>query len=129
MVGRRSASSPGAWAVEEERLEIETLPPEPDLMEELEEAEVTIIQQENRIIEEYRLDGHLRAIRVIPAKGRPYFLIDTDGDPDQVDLPIPGNDDSIRSIELISSLLADAVLAGKEKAGQRKQEATEGAGA
>ena len=71
---------PGAWAVEEERLEIETLPPEPDLMEELEEAEVTIVQQEDRIIEEYRLDGHLRAIRVIPAKGRPYFLIDTDGD-------------------------------------------------
>ena len=28
-------------------------------------------------------------------------LIDTDSDPDPVDLPIPGNDDSIRSIELI----------------------------
>ncbi len=28
-------------------------------------------------------------------------LIDTDSDPDVVDLPIPGNDDSIRSIELI----------------------------
>jgi len=40
-------------------------------------------------------------------------LIDTDCDPDLVDLPIPGNDDSIRSIELIVSLLADAVLAGK----------------
>jgi small subunit ribosomal protein S2 len=40
-------------------------------------------------------------------------LIDTNCDPDDVDLPIPGNDDSIRSIELITSLLADAVLAGK----------------
>ena len=40
-------------------------------------------------------------------------LIDTDCDPDQVDLPIPGNDDSIRSIELVIQLLADAVLAGK----------------
>jgi len=40
-------------------------------------------------------------------------LIDTDCDPDEVDLPIPGNDDSIRSIELIVRLLADAVLAGK----------------
>ena len=40
-------------------------------------------------------------------------LIDTDCDPDEVDLPIPGNDDSIRSIELITRLLADAVLAGK----------------
>jgi small subunit ribosomal protein S2 len=40
-------------------------------------------------------------------------LIDTDSDPDEVDLPIPGNDDSIRSIELILSKMADAVLEGK----------------
>jgi small subunit ribosomal protein S2 len=40
-------------------------------------------------------------------------LIDTDCDPESVDLPIPGNDDGIRSIELIISQLADAVLAGK----------------
>ena len=40
-------------------------------------------------------------------------LIDTDSDPDVVDLPIPGNDDSIRSIELILARLADAVLEGK----------------
>jgi small subunit ribosomal protein S2 len=40
-------------------------------------------------------------------------LIDTDSDPDVVDLPIPGNDDSIRSIELILAKLADSVLEGK----------------
>src|SRR6266513_2421637 len=40
-------------------------------------------------------------------------LIDTDSDPDTVDLPVPGNDDSIRSIELILAKLADAVLEGK----------------
>jgi len=40
-------------------------------------------------------------------------LIDTDSDPDMVDLPIPGNDDSIRSIELILSRLAQAVIEGK----------------
>ncbi len=40
-------------------------------------------------------------------------LIDTDSDPDCVDLPIPGNDDSIRSIELILAKLADAVLEGR----------------
>ena len=40
-------------------------------------------------------------------------LIDTDCDPTQVDLPIPGNDDGIRSIDLIVKQLADAVLAGK----------------
>jgi len=40
-------------------------------------------------------------------------LIDTDSDPDDVDLPIPGNDDSIRSIELILARLADAILEGR----------------
>src|SRR5262249_19647461 len=40
-------------------------------------------------------------------------LIDTDSAPDLVDLPIPGNDDSIRSIELVLAKLADAVLEGK----------------
>ena len=54
-------------------------------------------------------------------------LIDTDCDPDEIDLPIPGNDDSIRSIELIVTLLADAVLAGKVAAGAIKQEQAEGA--
>ncbi|MEM9944340.1 MAG: 30S ribosomal protein S2 [Planctomycetota bacterium] len=39
-------------------------------------------------------------------------LIDTNCNPDQIDLPIPGNDDGIRSIELIMSHMADAVLAG-----------------
>ena len=54
-------------------------------------------------------------------------LIDTDCDPDEVDLPIPGNDDSIRSIELIVQLLADAVSAGKSAATEGKQEQAEGA--
>jgi small subunit ribosomal protein S2 len=40
-------------------------------------------------------------------------LIDTDSDPDVVDLPIPGNDDSIRSIELMLAKLADGILEGK----------------
>ncbi|MEK6234329.1 MAG: 30S ribosomal protein S2, partial [Planctomycetales bacterium] len=41
-------------------------------------------------------------------------LIDTDSDPDVVDLPIPGNDDSIRSVELVLKLLADAIIQGKK---------------
>ncbi len=40
-------------------------------------------------------------------------LIDTDSDPDTIDLPIPGNDDSIRSIELMLTKLADAVIEGR----------------
>jgi len=43
-------------------------------------------------------------------------LIDTDSDPDTVDLPIPGNDDSIRSIELILGKLADAIREGRAAA-------------
>lgn len=49
-------------------------------------------------------------------------LIDTDCDPDLVDLPIPGNDDSIRSIELVIRMLADAVLAGKSAATGQKHD-------
>ncbi|MBX9624952.1 MAG: 30S ribosomal protein S2 [Gemmataceae bacterium] len=40
-------------------------------------------------------------------------LIDTDSDPDPVDLPIPGNDDSIRSIEVVLAKMADACLEGR----------------
>lgn len=42
-------------------------------------------------------------------------LIDTDSDPDEIDLPIPGNDDSIRSIELILAHLADAIVEGRKE--------------
>ena len=40
-------------------------------------------------------------------------LLDTDSDPDPVDMVIPANDDSIRAIELILNELADAVAVGK----------------
>lgn len=48
-------------------------------------------------------------------------LIDTDSDPDTVDLPVPGNDDSIRSIELVVGKAADAVLEGKAGLSQDDQ--------
>jgi small subunit ribosomal protein S2 len=54
-------------------------------------------------------------------------LIDTDCDPDLVDLPIPGNDDSMRSIELVVKVLADAIAAGKQQAVVKSQRAAEGA--
>jgi len=53
-------------------------------------------------------------------------LIDTDCDPDSVDLPIPGNDDSMRSIELITNMLADAIALGKNKATIQQQQRSEG---
>ena len=41
-------------------------------------------------------------------------LADTNANPDNIDYVIPGNDDAIRSIKLVASKLADAVLEGKE---------------
>jgi small subunit ribosomal protein S2 len=41
-------------------------------------------------------------------------LVDTNCDPDEIDYVIPGNDDAIRAIKLITSKIADAVLEGKE---------------
>lgn len=62
------------------------------------------------------VDPHREHIAVKEAKRMGVMtvaLIDTDSDPDMVDLPIPGNDDSIRSIELILAKLADAVAEGR----------------
>lgn len=41
-------------------------------------------------------------------------LIDTDSDPDLVDLPIPGNDDAMKAIEVIMIELAEAAIEGKK---------------
>ena len=37
-------------------------------------------------------------------------IVDTNCDPDEVDIPIPGNDDAIRAVKLITSIMADAVI-------------------
>jgi len=55
-------------------------------------------------------------------------LIDTDCDPDVVDLPIPGNDDGIRSIEVVTRQLADAVLAGQSTAASQAKSEDKGNG-
>lgn len=41
-------------------------------------------------------------------------IVDTNCDPDDADYIIPGNDDAIRAIKLISSVLADAVIEGRQ---------------
>ncbi len=53
-------------------------------------------------------EAHILGIKVVG-------LIDTDSNPDEVDLPIPGNDDSIRSIRLVMNQMAAAILQGKGK--------------
>ena len=41
-------------------------------------------------------------------------IVDTNCDPDEIDYVIPGNDDAIRAVKLISGAMADAVLEGKQ---------------
>lgn len=41
-------------------------------------------------------------------------ILDTNCDPDLIDYVIPGNDDAIRAVKLITSVISDAVLAGKQ---------------
>ncbi|MCM8780270.1 MAG: 30S ribosomal protein S2 [Candidatus Omnitrophica bacterium] len=41
-------------------------------------------------------------------------LIDTNSNPDNIDYPIPGNDDAIKSIGLITKIIADAVIEGRK---------------
>lgn len=50
-------------------------------------------------------------------------IVDTNCDPDEIDYVIPGNDDAIRAIRLLTSRMADAVLEGKE--GRQEMEASE----
>ena len=41
-------------------------------------------------------------------------IADTNCDPDEIDYPIPGNDDAIRAIKLIASVMANAMIEGKQ---------------
>lgn len=43
-------------------------------------------------------------------------IVDTNCDPDEIDYPIPGNDDAIRAVKLITETIANAVLEGKQGA-------------
>lgn len=52
-------------------------------------------------------------------------LVDTNCDPEEVDYPIPGNDDAIRAIKLIASVIADAVIEAKEGKQEKAEEAVE----
>ena len=49
-------------------------------------------------------------------------LVDTNTDPEEVDFPIPANDDSIKTVELISKIMADAIIEGSAIAKVRNAE-------
>ena len=69
---------------------------------------VVDIKREHIAIKEARILG-------IPVIG----IVDTNSDPEDVDYPIPANDDSIRTIEIISKVISDAIIEGKEIAKAR----------
>lgn len=47
-------------------------------------------------------------------------IVDTNCDPDEINHPIPGNDDAIRAIRLITSVIADAIVEGKSSKSEGK---------
>jgi small subunit ribosomal protein S2 len=53
-------------------------------------------------------------------------IVDTNGDPENIDFPIPGNDDAVRAIELFSSKVAESIIEGKKK--RLEEELIESAG-
>jgi small subunit ribosomal protein S2 len=64
------------------------------------------------------------AVREARRLGMPIIaLVDTNCDPDEADYIIPGNDDAIRSCNLIVRALADGIAAGSQKVTQKEMEA------
>ncbi len=56
-------------------------------------------------------------------------IVDTNCDPDQIDYPIPANDDAIKAVRLITGLMSDAVIEGRNFAQASEVEMLEQAGA
>jgi len=49
-------------------------------------------------------------------------IVDTNCNPEEIDYVIPGNDDAIRAVKLISSVVADAVIEGKKSTIEKETE-------
>jgi small subunit ribosomal protein S2 len=57
------------------------------------------------------------AVREARRLGLPVVaLVDTNCDPDEADYVVPGNDDAIRSCDLVVRVIADGIAAGQQKA-------------
>ncbi|MBA7589923.1 30S ribosomal protein S2 [subsurface metagenome] len=52
-------------------------------------------------------------------------IVDTNCNPEEIDYVIPGNDDAIRAVKLISSVIADAVIEGKKSTIEKETEKVE----
>jgi small subunit ribosomal protein S2 len=51
-------------------------------------------------------------------------VVDTNGNPENIDYPIPGNDDAVRAIELFTSKVAEAVIEGRKSRLEKEMEAS-----
>ena len=70
-----------AWAQKTEPLPV--VPPPPPEMEAFDaalEPQVTIVKKDQETREEYRIKGKLYMVKVTPAVGKPYYLVDRHGD-------------------------------------------------
>jgi hypothetical protein len=74
------AICPLAWA-QDASMHLEPPPPPPQIQSgAVMEPEVTIQQTPEATFEEYRLNGRIYMVKVTPAMGPPYYLLDTNGD-------------------------------------------------
>ena len=76
-----SAASAGAYADKTAPGNLEPLPPPPAMDSGTnDEPEVTIIKKTEQTVEEYRVGGKLYMIKIIPKVGKPYYMVDDQGD-------------------------------------------------
>ncbi len=106
-------------------------------IEKLEKFMGGITQMKRQPAAMFIVDPRKERIAVAEAKklGIPIVaIVDTNCDPDEIDYVIPGNDDAIRAVRLISAAMADAVMEGKQmnidaaaeaEAGEEAEAATE----
>ena len=106
-------------------------------IEKLEKFMGGITQMKRQPATMFIVDPRKERIAVAEAKklGIPIVaIVDTNCDPDEIDYVIPGNDDAIRAVRLISAAMADAVMEGKQmnidaaaeaEAGEEAEAATE----
>ncbi len=59
---------------------VPTIPDEADDSRNIPQPEVRIIRKKDSVVEEYRINGRLRFIKITPSVGNPYYMVDTDGD-------------------------------------------------
>lgn len=82
------------WAQRSDLQPLPAVPPPPPGMEAFDEAlepQVTIVKRETEMREEYRIKGKLYMVKVTPAVGPSYYLVDRQGDGQFIETNIAPN--------------------------------------